>query len=85
MRSIANVWTIPQADMKNIGGADAGSITAALFLKEFLPENVEWAHIDIAGPAFLTKSWKYFREGGTGFGVSTLVECAKASGRKLRP
>lgn len=65
------------ADMKNIGGADAGSITAALFLKEFLPENVEWAHIDIAGPAFLTKSWKYFREGGTGFGVSTLVECAK--------
>jgi len=64
------------ADMKNIGGADAGSITAALFLKEFLPENVEWAHIDIAGPAFLTKSWKYFREGGTGFGVSTLVECA---------
>jgi leucyl aminopeptidase len=65
------------ADMKNIGGADAGSITAALFLKEFLPDNVEWAHIDIAGPAFITKSWKYFREGGTGFGVPTLVECAK--------
>ena len=38
------------ADMKNIGGANAGAITAALFLEEFVGD-VPWAHIDIAGPA----------------------------------
>lgn len=67
----------PVADMRNIGGADAGSITAALFLQEFVPENTPWAHLDIAATAFVTKSWKYFRDGATGFGVSTLVECAR--------
>ena len=38
-------------DMKNVGGRAAGSITAALFLSEFVT-NTKWAHIDIAGPAF---------------------------------
>src|SRR5262249_19656074 len=42
------------ADLKNIGGGDAGAITAALFLGEFVT-GVPWAHLDIAGPAFADK------------------------------
>lgn len=64
------------ADMKNIGG-DAGAVTAALFLQEFIPENSKWAHLDIAGTAFCTKDWKYYGAGGTGWGVRTLVQWAK--------
>ena len=65
------------ADLKNAGGAEAGAITAALFLKEFVPAKTAWAHLDIAGTAFATKSWKYFPEGATAFGVRTLVELAR--------
>lgn len=64
------------ADMKNIGG-DAGAVTAALFLQEFIPENAKWAHLDIAGTAFSSKDWKYYGSGGTGWGVRTLVELAQ--------
>ena len=60
------------ADLKNIGG-DAGSITAGLFLQEFVPENTPWAHLDIAGTAFTTKPWKYYNWGATGWGVRSLV------------
>lgn len=60
------------ADIKNIGG-DAGAITAGLFLQEFVPENTPWAHLDIAGTAFTTKSWKYHGWGATGWGVRSLV------------
>jgi len=67
----------PVADLKNSGGAEAGAITAALFLKEFVPANTSWAHLDIAGTAFATKSWKYYPEGATAFGVRTLVELAR--------
>ena len=45
------------ADLKNTG-SDAGAIAAALFLQEFVPENTAWAHWDIAGTAFVSKSWK---------------------------
>lgn len=65
------------ADLKNAGGAEAGAITAALFLKEFVPAKTAWAHLDIAGTAFATKAWKYYAEGATGFGVRTLVELAR--------
>ncbi len=58
--------------MKNVGGPEAGSITAALFLKEFV-EATPWAHLDIAGPAFRDKAWRHFAPGGTGAMVSTLV------------
>ncbi|MFC1583943.1 M17 family metallopeptidase [Fibrobacterota bacterium] len=68
----------PVADMKNIGKVEAGSITAALFLKEFVPDRTPWLHFDIAGTAFTTKQWKYFSEGATGFGVKTLVAMAKS-------
>jgi leucyl aminopeptidase len=64
------------ADYKNIGG-DAGAITAALFLNEFVPEGAAWAHLDIAGTAFSTKEWKYFGWGATGWGVRALVNLAE--------
>jgi len=66
----------PVADMRNAGGPEAGAITAGLFLREFVPEGTKWAHLDIAGTAFTTKSWKYFPEGATAFGVRSLVELA---------
>ena len=40
------------ADMKNIGGANSGSITAAQFLKRFIENGTAWAHLDIAGVAW---------------------------------
>ena len=64
------------ADLKNTG-SDAGAISAALFLQEFVPEDTAWAHLDIAGTAFVTKKWKYTEYGATGFGVQTLIELAR--------
>ena len=64
------------ADLKNTG-SDAGAIAAALFLQEFVPEDTAWAHWDIAGTAFVSKSWKYTDFGATGFGVQTLIELAR--------
>lgn len=64
------------ADMRNAGGPEAGTITAALFLREFAPEGAKWAHLDIAGTAFATKAWKYLPEGATAFGLRSLVELA---------
>lgn len=64
------------ADLKNTG-SDAGAISAALFLQEFLPENTAWTHWDIAGTAFVSKKWKYTEYGATGFGVQTLIELAR--------
>ena len=64
------------ADLKNTG-SDAGAISAALFLQEFVPENTAWTHWDIAGTAFVTKAWKYTEYGATGFGVQTLIQLAR--------
>jgi leucyl aminopeptidase len=60
------------ADLKNVGGGNAGSITAALFLQEFV-DGAHWAHLDIAGPAFTEKDLPYMPKGGTGFGVRTIL------------
>ncbi|VFQ61308.1 unnamed protein product [Cuscuta campestris] len=57
------------ADMVNTGGRQGGAITAALFLKQFVDEKVEWMHIDIAGPV-----WNDKKKCATGFAVPTLVE-----------
>ena len=61
------------ADMKNIGGANSGAITAAQFLKRFIDKGQAWAHLDIAGVAWqdgeqkpMIPSW------GTGWGVRLL-------------
>jgi len=66
----------PFADLKNTG-SDAGAISAALFLQEFVPADTAWSHWDIAGTAFVTKKWKYTDYGATGFGVQTLIELAR--------
>jgi leucyl aminopeptidase len=60
------------ADIKNIGGADAGMITAGKFLAHFT--DYPFIHLDIAGPAFLEKKDSYRTAGGTGYGVRLLVE-----------
>jgi leucyl aminopeptidase len=57
------------ADMVNTGGRQGGAITAALFLKQFVDEKVQWMHIDLAGPV-----WNEKKRNATGFGISTLVE-----------
>ncbi len=59
------------ADMKNVGGRDAGSITAAQFLQRFVNE-VPWAHLDIAGVTWSKKDAATVPKGGTGFGVQLL-------------
>lgn len=66
------------ADMKNIGGANSGSITAAQFLKRFIEEGTDWAHLDIAGVAWqdgeqkpMIPSW------GTGWGVKLLDQLVR--------
>ncbi len=61
------------ADMKNTGGREAGAITAALLIREFAGGR-PWAHIDIAGPAFLNEDNGLLGKGGTGAGVRLLVE-----------
>ncbi|XP_052199222.1 leucine aminopeptidase 2, chloroplastic-like isoform X2 [Diospyros lotus] len=57
------------ADMVNTGDRQGGAITAALFLKQFVDEKVQWMHIDMAGPV-----WNDKKKTATGFGISTLVE-----------
>jgi leucyl aminopeptidase len=65
------------ADLRNITDDGPGAITAALFLKEFVKEDLQWAHLDVAGVDFTTKSYKYTEYGATAFGLKTLVETAK--------
>jgi len=60
------------ADMKNVGGRDAGSITAAQFLKRFVQDGVAWAHLDIAGTASRKEAAGLAPAGATGWGVLTL-------------
>ncbi|MDX1739451.1 MAG: leucyl aminopeptidase, partial [Alphaproteobacteria bacterium] len=59
------------ADMKNIGGKYAGSITAAQFLQRFV-NGTKWAHLDIAGMAWSSKSTPTSPKGATGYGVKLL-------------
>jgi len=64
------------ADIKNVsGGRAGGALTAGLFLREFV-DGTPWAHLDIAGPAFLNESSPLHPKGATGFAVRTLVELA---------
>lgn len=63
------------ADMTNMGGVNAGSITAGLFLEEFV-DGIPWAHVDIAGTAQqpAVRTWR--NKGASGFGALLLVELA---------
>lgn len=71
------------ADVKNVGGADAGTIIGALFLAEF-SAGIPWAHLDIAGPAYAEKDLPLAPRGGTGYGVRLLVRWLQdlAAGRE---
>lgn len=62
------------ADLKNVGGRLAGTITAAMFLKEFVTEKTPWAHLDIAGVANTAKALPICPVGATGFGVRLLMD-----------
>ena len=64
------------ADMKNIGGPGAGSITAACFLKRHV-EKTPWAHLDIAGVTWKNKSTPSIPYGGVGWGVRMLYHMIK--------
>ncbi len=62
----------PIADMKNIGGRNAGSSTAACFLGRFIQEGTVWAHLDIAGVDDTEKGTPICPKGATGWGVRLL-------------
>ncbi|HRY98345.1 MAG TPA: hypothetical protein P5550_04735, partial [Bacteroidales bacterium] len=68
------------ADMKNIGGAEAGAITAGKFLQRFT--NYPFIHLDIAGTAFTEKPFQYSGTGGTGSGVRLLTRFLQLLARK---
>lgn len=63
------------ADLTNMGGPNAGQITAALFLEEFV-DGIPWAHVDIAGTAQqpAVRTWR--NKGASGFGAKLVVELA---------
>lgn len=65
----------PIADLKNIGGANAGMITAGKFLEHFV--KAPYIHMDIAGPAWLDAPVDYKGKGGTGSGVRLLLNFVK--------
>ncbi|MDO8339917.1 MAG: leucyl aminopeptidase [Candidatus Burarchaeum sp.] len=67
------------ADVKNIGSevGDAGTITAACFVWNFLNEKTKWAHLDIAGTSWMTRDKPFRQSGATGVGVRLLVELAR--------
>ncbi|MEM6390979.1 MAG: leucyl aminopeptidase, partial [Pseudomonadota bacterium] len=60
------------ADMKNVGGRAAGSITAAQFLQRFIKDGVPWIHLDIAGTAHVKSETALAPKGATGWGVAAL-------------
>jgi leucyl aminopeptidase len=60
------------ADLKHTGDRWGGSITAALFLREFVGE-IPWIHCDIAGPSLSTRAYGIYPKGGTGHGVLTFL------------
>jgi leucyl aminopeptidase len=90
-RSGESIWQLPLyedyeddikstiADIRNIGGGYAGTISAALFLRHFVGKT-KWAHLDIAGPAWTDRGLPYHPKGGTGFGIRTLLHYLDAIG-----
>jgi leucyl aminopeptidase len=92
-KSGEKVWQLPAfedykkmlksdiADLKNIGGRFAGTITAGLFIGEFV-QNKPWLHLDIAGTAWTDAEKDYYSKGGTGAGVRTLYYLAKNTSKK---
>jgi leucyl aminopeptidase len=71
------------ADIKHVGDQYGGSITAALFLREFVGK-ARWMHLDIAGPAFLERAHASMPKGATGFGISTAIRFLETLARDSR-
>lgn len=83
------VWQLPSfpeykelikgdvGDLKNVGGREAGTITAGLFIGEFVGDT-PWVHMDIAGTSMSSKDMNYISKGATGVGVRTLYHLAKS-------
>lgn len=70
----------PIADLANIGERMGGMLVAALFLKEFVPADLPWLHLDIAGPSFNEdQPHGYTPVGGVGFAVRSLVHFAEVT------
>lgn len=65
----------PIADLKNLGNPEGGASSAGKFLEKFT--DYPWIHLDIAGPAFISSSYKYYKPGATGFGVRLLYKFLK--------
>jgi leucyl aminopeptidase len=94
-RTDEQVWELPLiaqyrqeldseiADLKNVGGENAGAITAGLFLEEFV-DGIPWAHIDIAGTARLDSDRTWRPKGPTGFGARLLVDFLMSFKPELR-
>jgi len=61
------------ADIKNLGKRYGGASSAAAFLEEFVDDDVNWAHIDIAGPSWLDAALPYCAKGGSGFGARLIA------------
>lgn len=86
------VWELPlwkeydeliksdHADMKNVGGREAGTIQGAVFLKRFV-DNTPWAHIDIAGTAWHDNDKQHAVSGATGWGIRLLLVTAEKFAR----
>lgn len=71
--SYADALKSPVADLRNLGGKWGGSITAGLFLKEFVdPEKAEFAHLDVAGPVLVHDTGL-----ATGYGAAMLAQWAE--------
>ncbi len=67
----------PDADIKNSGGRWGSPVTGGIFLKQFVKDEVPWAHLDIAGVADSDKASAYSVPGATGFGVRLLLDWLK--------
>lgn len=85
-RTYERLWPLPlddeyfeaikgdDADLKNSGGKEAHPIAGGIFLKQFVSDDIPWAHIDIAGTAEVNKDTPYAIKGPTGFGVRLLID-----------
>jgi len=71
------------ADMKNTGGRAGGAITAAVFLGKFVGDT-PWVHLDIAGPAWLSKEKPYIPRGASAVGVRLLLRFLRDQAAKKR-
>ena len=69
------------ADIANTGDRYGGMLVAGIFLKEFVPDGMRWAHLDIAGPSYNQgEAHGYTPKGGTGVPVRTLVQLLEELG-----